>query len=94
MSYICTLCGYSNLKFAPWTQKGLSPSYEICPCCGVEFGVDDINKAAYEIYKKEWFESGNKWFMESKKPNNWNLQDQLKKISQIDSEQLPHYLLD
>ena len=40
--YICPVCGFNDLKEAPF---GLNqePSYEICPCCGFEFGFDGGN---------------------------------------------------
>src|SRR2546421_398332 len=36
----CPACGYA-LGFAPW--DGESPSDEICPCCGIQFGYDDAH---------------------------------------------------
>ena len=37
---ICPVCGYSHLKEGPCDEFGCS-TYEICPCCGFEFGFDD-----------------------------------------------------
>ena len=33
----CRICGY-RLGFEPWGDDEKTPTYEICPCCGVEFG--------------------------------------------------------
>jgi hypothetical protein len=35
---LCPVCGY-ELAFAPWSDD--SPSDEICPSCGIQFGYDD-----------------------------------------------------
>ncbi|WP_308638277.1 hypothetical protein [Paenibacillus silvisoli] len=94
MFYTCHLCGYPEQNKPPWTQEGLSPSYEICPCCGIEFGVDDINLLGFEIYKREWFEKGRDWFDQAKRPVNWEQEEQLKSINKIKHEELPFYLLD
>ena len=70
-------------------------SYDVCPCCGFEFGLsedqnkiglseDDRKKQDYitfEQYLKEWYlENEGTWFMPEKKPKNWSLQDQLKSV--------------
>lgn len=36
----CRICGY-RLGFEPWGDDEKTPTYEICPCCGVEFGNED-----------------------------------------------------
>lgn len=33
--YVCPICGFDKLSFVPLN------SYEICPCCGYEFGTFD-----------------------------------------------------
>ena len=38
--FYCRICGY-RLGFEPWGDDGKTPTYEICPCCGVEFGNED-----------------------------------------------------
>jgi hypothetical protein len=35
--HICPLCGYPDLKDPPYDLYG-APSFDICPCCGCEFG--------------------------------------------------------
>lgn len=39
---VCRVCGAKQLE-PPWGNDGLTPSYEICDCCGVEFGYEDMN---------------------------------------------------
>ena len=42
--YVCRVCGYINDEIT-W-EKGIYPTYNICPCCGVEFGylLENIEK--------------------------------------------------
>ena len=42
-SKICPVCGSPNLIEGSFDDFGCS-TYEICPCCGFEFGFDDITK--------------------------------------------------
>ena len=74
MKYKCPVCGYTGLSEAPYNTFGYG-SYEICACCGFEFGVDDYpNKLdAMEEWKKRWIENGYPWFSKSKHPPvNWD----------------------
>lgn len=49
--YICRICGY-RLKIKIWGEDGKYPSYEICPCCGVEFGNEDYTLTSILEYRK------------------------------------------
>ena len=40
--YICPVCGYDRLEEPVYDEIG-EPSFEICSCCGVEFGFDDFD---------------------------------------------------
>lgn len=75
----CRVCGL-YIENAPWGYDGMSPTYEICPCCGVEFGNDDYTIESVKTYRTEWIKRGANWFTPKEKPNNWNLEEQLKKI--------------
>jgi hypothetical protein len=59
------------------------PSYEVCSCCGFEFGNDDnpgtSAPESFEEYLAEWVTNGEKWFEPSKKPSRWTLTAQLSK---------------
>lgn len=78
--YICHVCGFDGLK-EPVSNKQNEPSYEICPCCGFEFGFDDaIGKDRYENFRINWIKSGANWFMPKLKPDNWQLKEQLKNL--------------
>jgi hypothetical protein len=58
-------------------KNGDCPTYEICPCCGVEFGNEDYTLNSIRIYRENWIKSGSSWFDPKEKPNNWNLHEQL-----------------
>jgi transcription elongation factor Elf1 len=80
MKYFCPVCGYPELNEIPYDDLG-NPSYEICSCCGYEFGFDDNSKNInFDTYRKKWINEGAKWFIPEKKPLEWNLEEQLKNV--------------
>lgn len=79
-SYRCRVCGL-YLSYQPWGEDGNDPTYEICPCCGVEFGYEDYSKSSIQEYRKQWIDNGCKWFILSKKPTNWSFKIQSSQIS-------------
>jgi len=48
--YVCRVCGYINDEIT-W-EKGIYPTYNICPCCGVEFGYEDSDLASIRKYRE------------------------------------------
>ncbi|GAA1456588.1 hypothetical protein GCM10009619_06140 [Williamsia maris] len=56
----CRVCGFEPAD-PPWGLDGLSPTYEICPCCGVEYGNEDYTEAAASNYRDQWLANGAKW---------------------------------
>lgn len=80
---VCPVCGFSGLKNEPY--EGTVPSYEICPCCGFEFGFDDYSEGwTHEQYRDKWIQSGMIWFDPKLKPTDWNSEQQLKNIKNED----------
>jgi len=77
--YTCPVCGFLGLDEPPWDETGC-PSYDICPCCGCEFGYDDETIEARMQYLKEWIKRGALWFNPELKPDDWDLSKQLSKI--------------
>jgi hypothetical protein len=81
--YHCPACGFLH-DYKPW--DGESASFNICACCGIQFGYTDaaggnINerKNKYISWRKNWIENGMKWSsIGIKQPVNWNPFDQLK----------------
>ena len=54
-----------------------SPTYSICPCCGVHFGADDVDKTHVEL-RREWVTGGAQWWSQNEPaPPQWNAQQQL-----------------
>lgn len=72
----CPICGCENTFDPPYKcYSDLACSYDICLCCGCEFGLDDS-----EEYFDEWLTRGGDWLSKKDKPENWKLEDQLKNI--------------
>lgn len=77
--YKCRVCGLLQ-ETLPWGEDGKSPSYNICYCCGVEFGYEDCTLVSIKNYREKWIESGGKWNKKKYQPINWSLAEQLLNI--------------
>jgi hypothetical protein len=75
----CKVCGL-YISPPPWGEDGLSPSYEICPCCGVEFGNEDYTEESIRKYRQQWINKGYEWFEPSERPSDWNPNVQLANV--------------
>jgi hypothetical protein len=76
-SNTCPVCGYPSLDEAAYDEFGCA-SYNICPCCGTEFGYDDSSTAHAEL-RKRWGDVGMPWWSKRQSaPADWNPIDQLK----------------
>jgi hypothetical protein len=72
IKYRCRVCAYDEMPHPP-------RDYNICPCCGVEYGLDDTFET-YEELRDNWLRSGAPWFSRHKPfvpPVNWNAWEQL-----------------
>lgn len=79
MNYLCEVCGYPYLDEPPYDEFGYG-TYEICPCCGFEFGYDDYPDKEKGIidWRNNWINNGFKWFSKyTSPPVNWNPKKQL-----------------
>ena len=68
----CLVCGYNQMPHPP-------KDYNICPCCGTEYGLDDAFDS-YELLRDKWLEKGAPWMSQSSpynQPQQWNAWDQL-----------------
>ncbi|WP_235591764.1 hypothetical protein [Pseudomonas syringae] len=75
--YICPVCGYPDLDEPAYDSFGCA-SYNICPCCGVEFGYDDSTIAHFQLREK-WISEGMQWWSKHQtKPDDWDPLKQLK----------------
>ena len=78
----CRVCGYT-LKVPPWGEGEQTPSWEICPCCGTEFGYEDNTIKSVKIKRTDWIKKGEKWFDEKQKPNDWSFKKQKELIPNL-----------
>ena len=84
---LCLSCGYNvfkDLGVYPWDSD--LPSDEICPCCGIQFGYQDMSRGKrdeiYAEWRERWTKGGMVWDKgRSKPPKNWNPVEQLKGLS-------------
>ena len=94
---VCPACGfdglnspaYANLRSLPvphnleppYSQHFGNPSYEVCACCGFEYGNDDepgtASPVTFQQYRNEWVSDGAKWFDPTRRPSGWSLTEQL-----------------
>jgi hypothetical protein len=68
MTFTCPVCFYDKLHEPP-------RDYNICECCGTEFGNDD-EENSHEVLRQRWISAGAKWFYRTP-PANWNPWQQL-----------------
>ena len=78
MKHTCPICGWPELHEPPRNDFG-GASFEICPCCGFEFGFDDDDQGVtYEQARKRWSGGGMQWWSPSRPaPAPWNATRQL-----------------
>lgn len=77
--YPCPVCGLIRKWHEPF--KYLVGSYEICPCCYVEFGLDDF-AVTHEELRAEWIANGSPWMGHAvdPQPPSWDWRKQLENI--------------
>ena len=71
----CRVCGLRQAE-PPWGSDGQAPSHEICDCCGVEFGYEDMRGESVRRYRQAWVERGYPWFNQSARPTGWSFDAQ------------------
>ncbi|MEK7339705.1 MAG: hypothetical protein AABZ92_03200 [Verrucomicrobiota bacterium] len=80
-SYRCRICGLEQ-DFQPWGEDGQTPTFELCGCCGVDFGYQDCTLVYVKKFREKWLKKRGKWANPDEKPPNWSLEEQLKQIPQ------------
>ncbi len=88
MKNICPICFFDGLYEPPYNSRG-SGSYEICPCCGFQFGYDDYPDKEKQIkeWRQRWVLSGYPWFSPRRNPPaGWTPTEQLKAFLNPDTE--------
>jgi A2L zinc ribbon protein len=67
---MCPVCGYE--------MEAPPKDYRICPSCGTEFGVHDVNATVAEL-REAWMKSGPRWWSKvDPLPANWDPITQMK----------------
>ena len=87
--YRCPICGYFGLDEADPNSGTLQflGFYEICPCCGAEFGsdidadsIDELKQSIYR-YRMKWINEGHNWFSDyDGPPIDWDWKRELREI--------------
>jgi hypothetical protein len=77
----CRVCGLPQRQ-PIWGLDGACPTYDICACCGCEFGNEDSLPEGIRRHRETWMASG-EWFDREKRPNNWSKQQQLQNVPQF-----------
>jgi hypothetical protein len=63
--HACPVCGFGRLP------RPLE-DFDICPCCGTEFGYDDCT-ISHEELRRRWIKAGANWWSETTQPpTEWN----------------------
>lgn len=78
-NFACRVCGKIQGD-PPWGEDGQCPTYDICDCCGVEFGYEDCTIKAIHAFREKWLETGANWKCVQKKPLSWCLENQMNNI--------------
>ncbi len=70
---LCRVCGYA--------MEEPPSDYNICPSCGTEYGVHDVNSSLLDL-RKAWVGTGPRWWSTvDPEPANWNPFIQLANLS-------------
>ena len=75
----CPVCGFPGLDAAAYS-KGGDPSFEICPCCGTEFGYHD-SRTSHSDLRLKWIKDGMPWHSKSHiPPRGWDPVEQIRSV--------------
>ena len=80
---LCLVCGYDfagAIGELPWGPGGEDPTYNFCPCCGVEFGYGDFTFGAVKDWREAWVGEGRPWFKAALRPADWDPAGQLGRL--------------
>jgi len=72
----CRVCGLFH-EDPPWGEDNKTPTYDICPCCGVEFGYGDTTPDNARALRHDWVEQGCAWQEPREKPGGWDANSQM-----------------
>lgn len=75
----CRVCGLVQDE-PPWGEDGKTATFDICDCCGVEFGYQDSTGESVRRYRQAWLKSGALWRNPKNMPADWDLESQLRAV--------------
>ena len=81
MSTRCHVCCF-DIGGPPWGESGRDPTFDICPCCGCEFGHEDCRASGVLRHRQRWSDAGFPWFREDERPVGWSAEHQLQMLPQ------------
>ncbi|MGX7243634.1 hypothetical protein ACWOC1_02160 [Enterococcus quebecensis] len=75
---ICPVCEFDGLDEPAYNTLGYG-SYDICSCCGFQFGLHDDPQKIKGIkkWRENWIMNGCEWHYKPNKPKNWLSNQQL-----------------
>jgi hypothetical protein len=77
----CPVCGF---EFPPGSRAAYDSdggSFDICPCCGFQYGVTDgIRHETHDSWREKWVRAGAEIRHPSEASAGWSAADQLKNI--------------
>ena len=56
----CRVCGLLSSD-PPWGYDGVSPTFDFCPCCGVEFGYEDAYLWGHSVGVRNGSQRAQEW---------------------------------
>jgi hypothetical protein len=59
LGHSCPVCGFPRLHEEPYSHAH-EASFEICPCCGTEFGYTD-SASSHDQLRANWKAAGMPW---------------------------------
>lgn len=75
----CRVCGLEQSE-PPWGEDGCTPSFDICDCCGTEFGYEDCLPVSARKARAIWLSNGCPWFQPDARPEDWSAAVQLQHV--------------
>jgi len=86
-AHLCRVCGYFS-EDPPWGLDGCCPTYEYCPCCGVEWGNQDSLPTSADRFRARWLQRGGMWEDRTVPPDGLTTNERLKRLG-IHGEEEP-----
>jgi len=83
MRDLCPVCGLTLDKPA-W--GGDLASFQICPCCGTQFGYEDSGPKSsrqerWRELRQRWIDGGMNWWSDNQPPEGWDAKEQLARVA-------------